>query len=151
VTNPPDNTNPVPAADEPRQDSPTTPAVGERRPAWYRRLPGHLGIWVAGLALVAACVIGSCGFIAGAVVSHGFGEHGGSSGDRWGNERQRGGYGPGGGQDNGEYGPGDERAPKQRRGKTPPTPVPSPTVPPTPAQPSTAQPSTPSPAVSPTA
>lgn len=144
MTNPPDSPNPVPAADDPRQESPTTPAVGASRPAWYRRLPGHLGIWIAGLALVSACVIGSCGFIAGAVVSHGFGEHGGSSGDRWGNEQQRG--GDEGGQNNGEYGPGDGRPQKHRRGTTAPTPVPPRTVTPTPAQPST-----PPPAASPTA
>jgi hypothetical protein len=143
VTNPPDSPNPVPAADDPQQESPTTPAVGASRPAWYRRLPGHLGIWIAGLALVSACVIGSCGFIAGALVSHGFGERGGSSGDRWGNEQQRGGDEGDGGQKNGEYGPGDGRPPRHERGTTP---VPSRTATPTPAQPST-----PAPAASPTA
>jgi hypothetical protein len=143
VTNPADNPNadnpnPVPPAEGPQPDSPTTPAAGTRQAAWYRRLPGRLGVWVAALALVAACVIGGCGFIAGAVVSHGFGERGVSRDDHWGPQRQRG--------DNGEYGPGDGRGPNHRRGRLTPTPVPSGTVTPTPTRPST-----PSPAPSPTA
>jgi hypothetical protein len=137
VTNPPDNPNPVPS------DSPTTPAAGVPRAAWYRRLPGHLGIWVAAAALVAACVIGSCGFIAGAVASHGFGEHSVSRDDRWGNERRRGDDPRDGGRNNPDNGP------RRKRGNTPPAPpAPAPTGPVTPAP---AQPSTPSPTASPTA
>jgi hypothetical protein len=133
--NTPDNTNPLPPADGPRHDSPTTPLGTAGRAAWYRRLPGRLGIWVAAAALVAACVIGSCGFIAGALVSRGFGEHGVSRHDRWGDEERGGGFGR-----------GEERDPKNRRGTVTPSPTSSATVTPTPAQPPTpSQPVSPTP------
>jgi hypothetical protein len=137
VTNPSENPNPVPPSGCRGSDRPTAAGAGARRPVWYRRLPGHLGIWVAGLALVAACLIGCTGFIAGAVVSDGFGGHDGGRDGRWGHEQQRGGYGRGGDEDD---------APKRQQGTTAPTPVPSGTVTGTPARPST-----PSPAATPTA
>jgi hypothetical protein len=153
VTNPPDNPSAVPPADDPRQDSPTTPsapAAGTRRAAWYRRLPGRLGIWIAAAALVAAFVIGCGGFLAGALVSHGFGERGsGESGNSrdggWGHEGQRGGNGRDGGQNDREYGPGDGRSPKHERGRRGQTPTPT-----QPSSPSPTQSSTPAPTASPT-
>jgi hypothetical protein len=163
VTNPPDNSpdnnpestenlNAVPESQPATVSSGAAsgPAArGATIAAWYRRLPGRPAIWLAALALVVTCIIGCCGFIAGAVASHGFGEHSISRDDRGGNDQQRGDdqreNGRDGGRD-GNYGPGQERGPEHRRGKIAPTPVPSGTVTPTPTQPST-----PSPAVSPTA
>jgi hypothetical protein len=150
-----DDTHVIPPVD--RSESESGPATGApaapgvRPVAWYRRLPGRPKIWLAALALVAACVIGCGGFIAGAVASHGVGEHGTSRDVRWGNDRQRGDHGRDNGREDGrhgQFGPGDERGPKQRRDRMTPAPAPSGTVAPTPTQTPTqtpAQPSTPSP------
>jgi hypothetical protein len=142
VTNPPDSPNPVPPADEPRQESPTTPLTGAGRPAWYRRasgglsrLPGRLSIWVAAAALLAGCVVGSCGFVAGALVSHGFGER--DFGDRGVSRHDRGGY-------DGRDGEG-RRGQQKERGEVAPSPTST-----TPVSPSPSQSPSSSPSVSPT-
>ncbi|NJC68606.1 hypothetical protein HC031_02535 [Planosporangium thailandense] len=98
------------------------------------------------LALVAACVIGCGGFVAGVLVSHGFGDgRGANRHSQWG-PGQRGGYGgrfrDGQNLRDGQNGPGWQRVPRHRG--TAPAPIPSATMPP-------AQPSAPSPAASPTA
>jgi hypothetical protein len=135
-----DDTQAVPPVDRPQPEShtsaqPGAAAPGARLTAWYRRLPGRPWIWLAALALVAACVIGCCGFVAGAVVSHG-GEHGISRNDRWGNDRHR-------GDDGGDN--GRERGPERRPGKIAPPPAPPGTVVPTPAVPTPPQTSAPTP------
>ena len=109
-----------------------------------QRPPGRRGIWIIALALVAACVIGCCGVIVGAAITHGFdrGDH--SRSRPWGDER-----GPGrdGGRDDGRFGPGGDRVPfgggngprERRPGR--PTPVPpTPATPATPAPPPSATP-----------
>ncbi|GAA1814208.1 hypothetical protein HC028_25265 [Planosporangium flavigriseum] len=139
MTNPPDNSSAVPPADQPRQESPTTPlapAAGSR-PAWYRRLPGRLSIWIAAAALLSACVIGCVGFVAGAAVSHGFGDRGyherGYNRDGgWGNDGQRGDE-------------GDRRGARHEPHRKSPKPTPSSST----SAPT--QSSSPSPSVSPTA
>lgn len=131
-------TVPLSAAPPPPPTPPASPtAPPARRPPWYRRLPGHLGLWVAALALVGACVIGCGGFVAGVVVSHGFGDGRGVGRVGHRDPRQ-----PGGRLRNGPYGPGWQRGPRQ--GRTAPAPQPLTSLPP-------AQPSAPSPAASPTA
>jgi hypothetical protein len=134
----------VPPAEEPRQESPTTPLAATGRPAWYRRvsgrlnrLPGRMGIWAAAAALLAACVIGACGFAAGALVSHGegdYGDRGVSRHDRRGHDGRDG--------ENGEGRRGEDK----ERGEVAPSPTST-----TPASPSPSQSSSLSPSPSPTA
>jgi hypothetical protein len=98
----------------------------ERGRAALRQLPGRPAIWLAAVALVAACLIGCSGIAIGAALT-GFGDRGGHSREGgWGDER-----GSGDGQD-GEHKRGDD---EDR------TPAPSPSVSPKP----TATPTTPAP------
>jgi hypothetical protein len=119
---------PSPADTEPAAVPPpgayAGPPPGPVRPGWRNRLPGRPGLWLAALALVAACLIGLAGVAVGTVISHGSGD-----GDRGGNgwRDDRGGDGdrrPGDMRRDGR--PGGQRHGGDQRWQVPPPPTASP-------------------------
>jgi hypothetical protein len=106
----------------PEPETVATPAAPPpwRGPAWVHRLPGPIGVWLAAVALVAACLIGCGGFALGAVVSHGFRDGGYSREDRGGHHRRY-----------GDERRGEEKTPTPSTSVSPKSASPSPSVSPT--------------------